>query len=675
MPLFGTDPEIVKRHWRVLAAYVVIGTALYWAALGAFLVSDDFEFLTIVASAKSWLVIFEPLVGRFVRPFVVLMYYVCYRLFGLAPWSYHVAALLPHLVSAFLVYLLGLRLFGGPERSALQNEAGSEGPGLQQPHVRFLAFLAGLLFLVFSGHSEAVAWPAGIADPIVAVALLISFLYYLRACEPGAAARYVAFSYVAVLAAVLTKEVWVTYPGILLAHAVLLGNRDPQARRRAAILVVATGATVLVYFVMRQAVFGSVTGGYSGLGTSFGTDMWLKEVRAFVLRCFVPAGLWEVGLWKRLDLVIWPAVALVVLLRVRGRWGRVVLFTAAAMMLALLPVLPLTISASTTESERLTYVATVFSCLLVVAAAEAVFRNRVLVAAACAPLLIWHAAVLVQNTIRWREAGQMARGIVDTFASNVRQHDPGRNQPIFVLNLPDNLHGAYVYRHGFYAAIQLYAPDVADSTARSTGIATNAFAGLHDRVTVRQTARNRFVLDVGANRIIQPEIPSGWAFRILSQHPAGYEVQIADTLPSAVVMATSGGLVEYVGTSTSPGLPFGAFDLPVDGTTCEGPTLRLAGWALDNAGVARITIDRIGEDGTWEPLGEGTWFSGTRPDVAATFRALPNSDRAEWNYLLPCAAVAAARGGEMRVRVTAIDTDGQRAELGARLVKAGHSKP
>lgn len=102
--------ETRRRHWRVLLAYIVIGVAMYWAALGAFFVSDDFEFLTIVASAKSWLVIFEPLVGRFVRPLVVLMYYGCYKLFGLVAWPYHVATLVPHLASAFLVYLVGLHL-------------------------------------------------------------------------------------------------------------------------------------------------------------------------------------------------------------------------------------------------------------------------------------------------------------------------------------------------------------------------------------------------------------------------------------------------------------------------------------------------------------------------------------------------------------------------------------
>ena len=202
-----------RRNVAVLLTYTVVAIAAYRWSLRAFFASDDFEFLAIVASAKSWLVIFEPLVGRYLRPLVVLMYYICYRAFGLAPWPYHLASPLLHLASGYLVYLVGLRLFA-------------------ESQAFFRAFLGGLLFLIFAGHAEAVAWPAGIADPIVAVFLLISFLCYLRASEPQAPRRFIAFAYVAMLGAVLAKELWVTYPGILLAHAVLLGRMEPQARRR-----------------------------------------------------------------------------------------------------------------------------------------------------------------------------------------------------------------------------------------------------------------------------------------------------------------------------------------------------------------------------------------------------------------------------------------------------------
>lgn len=638
----------MMRHWRVLAVYVGIGVAVYWPALMAFFLSDDFEFLTIVVSAKSPLVIFEPLVGRYVRPFVVLMYYACYKLFGLGAWSYHVATLLPHLASAFLVFLLGLHLF----------------------RQRFPAFLAGLFFLVFSGHSEAVAWPAGIADPIVAVFLLVSFLLYLRATEPGASAWLLVWSYVAMLGAVLTKEIWVTYPGILLAYALLLGRPEPKARRRAAVLVLATGATVVAYVVMRQMVFGSVTGGYAGLGTSFGTSLWLNEVRAFVLRCFMPAGIWALRLWHGRDLVVWPIALALLLWRVRGREARVVVFTAAAMMLSLAPVLPLTISVATTESERFIYVATIFSCLLVVAAASAVLRNRMAVAAACGLLMAWHTVVLVENAVRWRQASEMARGIIDSFADGVRRYDPDARKTIFLLNLPDNLHGAYVYRRGFYPAIQLFAPDVASSTVRTFGIATNSFGKLRDRTTAVQSASNRFGIDVAPGQLIQPSIPASAWYKIVSQTPSAYEAEFSDVVSSGIVFHTTRARVEYVGATVSRGLPFGSLDIPADPAACTGPAVRFSGWALDNQAIARVSVEAVDDAGTPRHLGDALFAApGTRPDVAALYGWLPNSDRAEWNFFLPCTVVAAAPGGVLRVRVTAVDTEGQPADLGTRLIR------
>jgi hypothetical protein len=359
----------------------------------------------------------------------------------------------------------------------------------------------------------------------------------------------------------------------------------------------------------------------------------------------------------------------VLMFRLRGRDARLVFFTAAAMMLALLPVLPLTISETTTESERFTYVATAFSSLLVVATAAAVLRRRLAVAVACGLLMAWHADVLLQNTWRWRDAGQMAHGIIDTFAAGVRRYDPESRQAIFLLNLPDNLLGAYVYRRGFYPAIQLFAPDVASSTTRTIGLATNSFGRLHDATRARQTATGVFSLDVSPGVLIQPAIPPSAWYRIAWQTPVSYDTLFNESVSSAIIFYTTGGHVEYVGSVTSRGVPFGSLDIPADGAVCAGSTVRFSGWALDNVSVARVLLEAVGETGTTSPIGDASFVAGTRPDVETTYGWLPNGSRAEWDYYLPCALVGAATKGELRVRVTAIDSEGQRKDLGTRLVK------
>ena len=635
-------------HGVILAGYLAIAIALYWRALGAFFVSDDFEFLDGVVSASSWWGD-HPDAARFMRPLVILTYVVCYRLFGLDPVPYHVAVLLIHVFNAWCVYLLALRLL--PAAS------------------RLLAVVAGVLFLVFSSHSEAVAWVAGVADPIVTALLLPSFLAYLRALEPDAPRGWMALSVALMLAGALAKESWVVLPAILLVHAILFVDPSPAIRRRAALMIGAGLLAVVGYLAVRSLAFGSVTGGYAGLGSSLASGTFFDTARAFVLRCFIPGGLRALALWEqRVDLIIWPIVALAIAFAGRGRGARVALFCAAALLIALSPTLPLTISIVNTESERFTYLPTVFSCLLIVAAGHAVLRRRELVVLACIPLIAWHAVVMVRNTTRLRAAGEIARSIVHSFAGVARAHAGGRPQPVFLLNLPDNLGGTYVFRRGFYPAVALFAPDVAAISGRTLGVATNAMGSRADRVSIRRSGDRRFIVEFDTPSIIQPQIPPSVWYRIAAQSAMSFEVEFADTVRDGIVLFTSAGRTEFAGTVSGPGVPFGTLEIPREGEACSGSSIRFSGWALGEHGVEKVALDVVEADGTARPLGDARWETGTRPDVSSRFDWLPHASRGEWDYDLPCAGTAGGPG-EMRIRATAIDTTGQRTELGTRLVK------
>ncbi len=143
---------------RALVAYVAMGLLIFQPALNAWFVADDWDYLVLVARATSPLVCFTPLLGRFIRPLAVATYYVNYVLFGLQPLPYHLVMVLVHAVNAWAVSLLALRL------------------GLS----RFVALGAGLVFLVFAGHSEAVTWLAGSADPWLTLLLVPALLLFDR---------------------------------------------------------------------------------------------------------------------------------------------------------------------------------------------------------------------------------------------------------------------------------------------------------------------------------------------------------------------------------------------------------------------------------------------------------------------------------------------------------------
>jgi hypothetical protein len=156
----------------------------------------------------------------------------------------------------------------------------------------------------------------------------------------------------------------------------------------------------------------------------------------------------------------------------------------------------------------------------------------------------------------------------------------------------------------------------------------------------------------------------------VAQGAASYDVEFAETNATAVVLYTNGMRIEHAGNVVSRGIPFGTVEIPEEESVCQGDAARFSGWALDDRGVSSVLVETVTHDGAPVPIGRATWTTGTRPDVAATFGWLPDAARAEWNFLLPCAMVAAASDGALRVRVMAVDSDGQRAPLGSRVVRA-----
>lgn len=69
---------------------------------------------------------------------------------------------------------------------------------------------------------------------------------------------------------------------------------------------------------------------------------------------------------------------------------------------------------------------------------------------ACAALLGVQAVVLCQSDRAWGEAGRLSRRIVGDIESL------GRVERLHIVNLPDNVRGAYVFRSGIVPACRLF---------------------------------------------------------------------------------------------------------------------------------------------------------------------------------------------------------------------------
>jgi hypothetical protein len=657
---------------KTLAAYLAIGLLAFAPILTAWFVADDWDFLILVAQAKSPAICFVALVGRFVRPLVMATYYANYHLFGLRPVPYHLTLVLVHIVNAWLVYLLALRL-------RLSNLA---------------AFGAGLIFLIFSGHTEAVSWVAGAADPWLILLLIPALLLFDRALAAERPAPYIAGACVMLAACVLAKETAVTGPALLLLYG---GSRlleplasDVRGRivRRTLVTGAITAIVAIAYLAVRARIFGTVFGAYAQLGSSRG--MMLTEARAFALRAFLPPGWKLAGLWLRhYDLILFAfaAVFLIALFVRRPDTRRGLAFLVPAFIVALAPALPLSISLVNSVSERYVYVATVFSAVLVAWIAELGSAGssgssgstgsgstgsgsagsgvrRWFAIVAILAFVGMHVRALERSNHLWVAAGDLGRTVTSELIDRVRTAAPSTRT--LVLDVPDTAAGVFVVRGAFYNSFHLMAPDVRSPESRIGMIASVAMASVDDVVRVEQTGPRSFTIALDRGVFLEQggAATADSMFDYWSER--GYGITFKPAPHEVQVLYTSAGHVRTA--AILPGVPIGSLDIPADGTACTGDSLRFGGWALDEDSGVAVNIERVA-DVQASLLGTVTWRTGTRPDVTNAYRDLPDADRAEWNYLLPCAVVRSA-GGRLDVRAAAVDRRGRRTELGTRTVVA-----
>ena len=318
--------------------------------------------------------------------------------------------------------------------------------------------LAGGLFLVFGGHAEAVTWIGGMADPLVTLFLLVALLLFLRSLDSIRPVPFLIGSWLSFAAALLSKESAAAFLGLALVGAVLASPAWPD-RQRVRRTVIALSVMVLVlvaYFALRKAVLGFTFVTLEGLGTNTNLP---ETARAFVLRSFLPQGSLLSLIWARsLDVYLIAPVVLALVWIARRADYRPLLLLALWFGLAVAPVLPLSISIATSETERLIYLPSAFACLLTVWLIDAALKRRWLVVSVTVLFSLWHLRALDRTNRTWVTAAALTRSQTTSFGQLMREHGrPG--QPVFVMNAADNVRGAYIWRRGFHEALRLTSPD------------------------------------------------------------------------------------------------------------------------------------------------------------------------------------------------------------------------
>jgi protein O-mannosyl-transferase len=133
--------------------------------------------------------------GRFYRPFLSLWFLINKTLFGLNPHWFHITSVLAHVTATALAFFIARRLL---------KDAGA-------------ALLAAAIFGLHPLQAESASWISSVNDPLAAALCFASFLIYKKAAASQRnALGWWFLSGLLFLSALLTKEVSIVLPGIIL---------------------------------------------------------------------------------------------------------------------------------------------------------------------------------------------------------------------------------------------------------------------------------------------------------------------------------------------------------------------------------------------------------------------------------------------------------------------------
>ena len=199
-------PRPERARTLLITALVACATLPYLNILfNGFVYDDDtqvlknpyvrsFRYVKEIFTTNVWSFRGVDSITNYFRPMMTLGYLVCYQLFGMRAYGFHLVSLLLHVLVVCLVFVLTERLTGD----------------------RVWAFVAGAFFALHPIHTESVAWIAAVTDLELTFFYLITFGIFLAVARPvgGRSQPLLAAMGFAFVLALLSKEQAMTLPAL-----------------------------------------------------------------------------------------------------------------------------------------------------------------------------------------------------------------------------------------------------------------------------------------------------------------------------------------------------------------------------------------------------------------------------------------------------------------------------
>jgi len=219
--LQGNEDQIVTHsHAGALAcgAAAVVAVFVYLNALHNPFVYDDHHTVVENPSIERLDNLRGIVLHDVTRPLVNLSYAIDRRVWGQAPFGYHVTNVLLHAVDVMLLFTLARRLYEN------KGDADSKAPIV-------MAFSAAVLFAVHPMMTEAVGYISGRSELLCGVFFLLAMMAGLRWLRDGGA-TWAAATVALWAAALASKEIGAMFPFVLACCDEFANRPDGDERRR-----------------------------------------------------------------------------------------------------------------------------------------------------------------------------------------------------------------------------------------------------------------------------------------------------------------------------------------------------------------------------------------------------------------------------------------------------------
>ena len=332
-----------------------------------------------------------------------------FRLWGMAPFGYHLTSLLLHAAAAAVFFFVAARLLA---RAQPQAAAGAIQAG---------AVVAALVFAVHPLRVESVVWISERRDVLSGLFYLLTVLAYLRAADAAAGTRrrWLALSIATYALAMTSKAIVMSLPAVLLvldAYPLrrLTGHWRERVLEKVPYVAIAGAGAVAAAKLVAE------------IKTLAEYPLWVRpavfghNLVFYLEKTVLPQGLsplyelparWALGDGRLLLGLILPIVLTLIVLAMRHRWPAP-LAVWVAYVLTLLPVGGLAIQAGPQlAADRYTYLACMGlallaggACALALGSAALAPRLRRLVAATAVVVLLGLGALSWQQAAIWHDS-------------------------------------------------------------------------------------------------------------------------------------------------------------------------------------------------------------------------------------------------------------------------------